>query len=159
MSANDMTMAEWVPSIVRGDRVGEVMWDVARYCHRSIQSYNATPTSVLPRRVPAAPSLVDLVGRKYVLLDYISTHWIHHCARLPQCDISHWKIFEDLVLDRILPFTHLPWRQDGQHRTSPGSDRVNSEELLNWAAARRPFGCGGVSPISQCGCECSAIGA
>lgn len=140
VSAADMTVAEWVPSMVRGNRGGEFMWNMARYGRMPIQSDHVTAAVGLPQPGPA-PSTADVLGREYCLLNYISTHWIYHCARLPMLDTSHWKLFAALVFDRILPFTHLPWKQAGEHPTLQaslgGRNSVDFERLLHWAAENR----------------------
>lgn len=139
VSATDMTVAGWVPTMVSGNRAGELMWNMARYCRMSVQSHTVTAASVLPSPVPA--SLANTMARKYILLDYVSTNWIYHCTRLSKADIAHWTMFEALVFDRILPVTHLPWRQAGKPPTiqTPiaGSNTVDFEELLDWAAENR----------------------
>lgn len=142
VAATDMAVSEWVPSMVRGNRAGEYMWNMARYWRMPIQSHNVTAASVLPHPHPQpAPSPTNVLGKKYKLLDYVSTHWIYHCARLPQGETSDWRVIEALVFDRILPFTHLPWTQAGEHAileaSVGGSNKVDPEALLNWAAESR----------------------
>lgn len=138
VSAADMTVAEWVPSMVRGNRAGEVMWNMARYCRMPSESH-VTAVAVLPPKEPV-PIAADLLGGKYKLLDYISTHWIYHCARLPEDDESHWRMFAALVFDRILPFTHLPWRRSDKVpvvQVQAGGRGVDSEVVIRWAAKNR----------------------
>lgn len=137
VSAIDMTVADWIPSMVSGNLPGEYMWNMARYWRTPIQSHNVTAASVLPHpSPPPAPSPTDVLGKKYRLLDYVSTHWIYHCARLPEGETSDWRVIEALVFDRILPFTHLPWKQAGEHAI-PEASVGCSEVLLNWAASSR----------------------
>lgn len=140
VSAAGMAVADWVPSMVRGNRAGEFMWNVARYWRMPIQSDNVTAAACLPQPRPA-PSTAAVLGKEYSLLNYVSTHWIYHCARLPMHDTPHWRIFAALVFERILPFTHLPWQQAGEDPTpqesSRGRNSDDCEVMLHWAAENR----------------------
>ena len=85
------------------------------------------------------------VTEKYALLDYIVKYWAWHSKELKRSDNS-WRLFQDLVLNKTLPFEFRPWGSN-QHfgqlgcRSCPTPEESGMQakdlpltSMLHWSA-------------------------
>lgn len=76
ISALDMPVSEWVPSMV-GPGQG-LIWGIARRCLMPGQPSTVAAGRYLPQATPSqtAPTPSDMLSQKFNLLEYISSQWI-----------------------------------------------------------------------------------
>lgn len=131
-SAMDMPVTDWVPSMARLDQGGEALWNIASRFIKPSKQPAVTASSGLPQIAPEPRTLpLNTLAREFVLLQYVSTQWIYHCADVGQDDDRCWRIFHNLIFQRTLPFPHLPGELSDAQRD--GADDQHFPALLCWA--------------------------
>ncbi|PSN72739.1 hypothetical protein BS50DRAFT_616287 [Corynespora cassiicola Philippines] len=78
-------------------------------------SRSKSQSSPLTIPLPVSLKASETLATKYLLLEYIITHWAFHTRSFDQTDPS-WPVFSDLALSRLLMFEFRPWNEHPWHR-------------------------------------------